>query len=779
MNKCKFTYVFVCICMFLLPAKTYSIITSETEFHQICDSYLHKLDKNLLLISIDQFLKEHKSSDYVPTVRYIKALVLDDFKKSTLELNTIVKKYPDSAVAPLSYYLLGKYYYDNQRYMLARKHFEDLIKKYNDHFLVRESYLNIAKCYTFAHDLGNAEETLKKILLEIAPFYISNDDLNYIFGVILYERNLIADAVLKFEKVNSPRSYYYRALCYIKLNKYLPAMTALRKLIKEYPKHELSQPAQLLLAECFYRTENYSLAYSKYNSLLTEPYYKNNLDFLLFRIATCLFYQLQYERSINMFRKISSKYPHSSLVPYCWYMIAEAYVRKGKITEALENYSYLIKKYPSSNIIPYVYYYVGWHYIQQEDYSAAINSLNSFIKYFPDHKLYPQCLLMLGEAYYRDKQYHLALTQFQRILKVVSGKDELSDIAFYCILKVFFAQKRYEHIVSHYHYVLKQKPLVHNKWRAYSYLIIGESYLKLNYYPQATKTYNFIIREFPQKEITYLALHGKAYCHFLAHEYSLAEAEREKLAQYLSESQASIQASNELELGKIYYNQKKFEEAARAFEDFIANHPGHSSAPEALYWGGKAYYKLKYYGTAIKLWIALVEQYLTHPLRPDALMKIADTYFRAQHYTDAIKYYQMILNEYPDLSETVKMAHLHIAQSFYNAGQYIDAITKYGEVLNNYPDDSIAQDALDGITMVTYKLTAQQIKEDIDLVPLKKYLKEHPASRLAASVVYRIAERLFYKRRWSDSLVYFEKLLSEYETEKYTENTYYYIAEAY
>jgi tol-pal system protein YbgF len=93
-----------------------------------------------------------------------------------------------------------------------------------------------------------------------------------------------------------------------------------------------------------------------------------------------------------------------------------------------------------------------------------------------------------------------------------------------------------------------------------------------------------------------------------------------------------------------------FENAAKAYTDFIQQYPASSLAPFALFEKGSAYYVIKDYPTAILLRQEFVDKYPTHPLAPEALLNLSANQLELGNSTAARGALESLLANYPKSS---------------------------------------------------------------------------------------------------------------------------------
>lgn len=111
---------------------------------------------------------------------------------------------------------------------------------------------------------------------------------------------------------------------------------------------------------------------------------------------------------------------------------------------------------------------------------------------------------------------------------------------------------------------------------------------------------------------------------------------------------ASIQAEYDAAKALLSPQQKRYAEAAKAFDVFVDRHPGHALASNAQYWLGEAHYVTQNNAAALKAFEGVVNGYPGSTKVPDALYKIGKIKQASGDRDAARRSYETVLAEYPD-----------------------------------------------------------------------------------------------------------------------------------
>ncbi len=94
--------------------------------------------------------------------------------------------------------------------------------------------------------------------------------------------------------------------------------------------------------------------------------------------------------------------------------------------------------------------------------------------------------------------------------------------------------------------------------------------------------------------------------------------------------------------------QKRYEEAAKAFAEFVAKYPQDELTPNAQYWLGEAYYVSQRNQDALQAFEVVVEKYPDSTKAPGALFKVGRLQQAAGNQDAARASYRRVVKDYPD-----------------------------------------------------------------------------------------------------------------------------------
>ncbi len=98
----------------------------------------------------------------------------------------------------------------------------------------------------------------------------------------------------------------------------------------------------------------------------------------------------------------------------------------------------------------------------------------------------------------------------------------------------------------------------------------------------------------------------------------------------------------------------KYDQAAAALRDFLAQHPQHELASNAMYWLGEAHYVRRDYPAALAAFEGMLRDYPGARKSPDALLKIGYCQYELKRYGPARETLTRLTQEYPETPAAVE-----------------------------------------------------------------------------------------------------------------------------
>src|SRR5262249_42768622 len=308
------------------------------------------------------------------------------------------------------------------------------------------------------------------------------------------------------------------------------------------------------------------------------------------------------------------------------------------------------------------------------------------------------------------------------------------------------------------HLLLQKLPPSKSAWRAHAVLFDADASAAQGRFPEAQASLERLTHDFPDNSIGASANRLLAWTYARQGRASLAIATEEKLvARYGASDDSEVLSASFLDIAHVRFNQKRFAEAAAAYEDFLRRFPTHPKRALALYKAGLWYLRLHRAGDAVDRWESIVRANPETPIAERAWARAGDLYFQAERYEDAKLCYQGLLNHFASTS-AAPIAMLRMAQCDYNAGRDAAALEGFSQTIARFPGTGIAREAGRGSELALYRLGQTPNGTAV----LAKLIDQYPNSSFAADAQFQIAWRAYQNKRFADAAEGFRRVVSQF-----------------
>jgi len=127
-----------------------------------------------------------------------------------------------------------------------------------------------------------------------------------------------------------------------------------------------------------------------------------------------------------------------------------------------------------------------------------------------------------------------------------------------------------------------------------------------------------------------------------------ARVEERSPAPASASDRAKIEAEYQAAYDLLSPQQRRYQDAAKAFAAFLKRYPGDELAPNAQYWLGEAHYVSQHNAEALQAFEAVVSQYPESTKAPGALFKMGRLQQAAGNNDAARASYEKVLKDYPE-----------------------------------------------------------------------------------------------------------------------------------
>ena len=461
-----------------------------------------------------------------------------------------------------------------------------------------------------------------------------------------------------------------------------------------------------LLAEAYYRTEDYENAIVHFNAYIQQGEQVNPI--VHFLLGQSYFKVNEFENAIDNLEKVSNAV--DSIAQHATYCLGASYLEVEQFNYALQafkksaTYSYNIQLQEDA-----FYNYAKLSYQLDLPFDNTLAVLKTYLEKYDNalHKKEIETLMVqtfqgsskYDEAFEALKDIHLPSNEQQKALQ---------QLAFFLGVKEY-NKTNYNEALSYFN--LATQYLVDNKIAYVTIFWLADCYYQLNEFEKSAELYASL----PVNNTTDLEVYDKlkqynlAYAYFKQGEYTLANSyfrKYEKLAtdsMYLNDAYLRIAdcffMTQEYSLSENYYDK------AIAYSLFDEDYAMYKRSV-ALRLVGKNI-------TKVKLLNHLISDFLTSAYYDNALYDLARYYKNNGKNDLALSYYDKLLEQTRD-EQFVADAHLSKGMIYFNSSKVEQAITSFLFVVNNFQQTIYFKEALSGLQAAYVSLA--KVNEYLEIV---------------------------------------------------------------
>lgn len=645
--------------------------------------------------------------------------------------------------------------------------------------------------------LANAQESSK----------FKELDKEFRKGLHLYDIQQYNAAYRSFEKVNEDiikfskiqlsndakqmlvHSQYYMAICDLELY-HQGAENKLMAFVEQYPENPLSKTASYELGSFYYRQRNFSKSIEWFEKTEQNLLSKSAQNEYNFRYGYSLFETEKFSLASEQFEKLldkNSKYTY----PAAYYDGIIQYNSKNYGT-ALTRFEFVKASKTYADIAPY---YICKIYYDQKNYKEALKAVAEAIQNTQIKNLNDIYIIGAASAFV-VKDWSKCIEYYE----LASKKTSLNELASYELGYSYFETKQYQkaidnlkltadkktvytqhslYLLGQSFYNLNDKPSARNAFgkaaklkeekflSASSLLNYAKLSYELNFYQTAIESFQDYIDEYPDSADAEdaQALLGEAL--LFTRNYKLAIEILDKIQPRTKRANVAFQKVSYYR-GIELFNEGKFQEAIKLFNQSLSNPLDKSIQTFAWYWKAESYYQLSNFDEALK-YFSLYEQSdikFNNELNSAVHYQLGYTYFKKEDYRSSIVYFDRFLKSESKLganqnSKRYNDAILRLADGYFMIKEYDKALFSYNKIINEKlagSDYSLFQKSM---------ILGLQNKQNDKIITLKLLLSNFPNSTYSDDATYEIGTGYFVMNNIPDAIQYFLGLIQKYPNSRF------------
>ncbi|MGC8770394.1 MAG: tetratricopeptide repeat protein [Brevinematia bacterium] len=196
-------------------------------------------------------------------------------------------------------------------------------------------------------------------------------------------------------------------------------------------------------------------------------------------------------------------------------------------------------------------------------------------------------------------------------------------------------------------------------------------------------------------------------------------------------------------LAKKWYDDKKFDKAAKEFEEIYNKYPFYESNNTVLYYAGKSYFNIKDYKKSIYFFDKLYVNSKREIEKRQSTFELGKSYFFSANYAKALLFFQEFISKYND-SPVIHAAIYYAANSNEKIGRKTEAILLYDFLIQSYPDSPYVNNAKNSINSLLNISSYDSKKSNIKIEDKAK--PEVEKKEIIITNIISITNELIYEK---------------------------------
>ncbi|MBU0900094.1 tetratricopeptide repeat protein [bacterium] len=388
-----------------------------------------------------------------------------------------------------------------------------------------------------------------------------------------------------------------------------------------------------------------------------------------FLLASCYRKLRMEEKAIFYYQEAIRE--KSSFSDYALYHMGECYFELKEYQKALEGFKELTTKYPQTFLKSKALYRIAQNSFMLEDYLSAIKEYQEFIRWFPADEKKLKTLYQIALSYQNLGNWQEAFLRYQEIIR----QDPKHRMALESLKKI-------EEILAAYPIELKADEYLAQAKGWYYHQKYEKAYLICQKVIEIEKDNLLLIKA--------LSLLGDS---FYEERNFLAAIGAYQKALSISSNEGA--ASSYYKLALAYLKTDKEKEAERMLKKFAFNYPKNSYAVKMLHLLANRYYEKEKHQQAIKIYQHIYKKYPKNDLAEQAIWMSGWCYLKLKDYRKSIIIFKYLIKEYPQ-SSYLTQAYFWVGKCYQRLNKPKKASLNYCQVVSkdNYYYQYLAKDSL-------------------------------------------------------------------------------------
>ncbi len=599
------------------------------------------------LEALDGFLASGASGDLRLRAQLRKGEVLYRLKKApeaVAVLEPLAKEGTAESVRVPALYYLGRANHDAGRLREAQTALKTLVEKHPGSALTPFARYQLAYVYLGLNEFENAASEFSNVA-----------------------GSAEADDALRME------CRFRAAEAYDKLGWHEPALQAYEQLRRDFPDSEYAGKAAAGYAGSLYRAGRFEEARAAAAEYLKRYPDAESAAAMRFLTAACLEQEKRYDEAVAAYRRVLQEGGASEFVSRARYKIAWSLYRAGKTQEAQAEAARFLQEHADSPLAGDAAFLSGVILEAEKDYAGALPRFLNVAEKYPQSEFAPEALFKAAECLNRLGRLEEASQAYERFVQRYRD-HALAEEAILRAGDAAFARSSYETAVARYKEILEFVPGPATEEETLYRLALAHH--NLQDAKASAEAFGKLVEKYPD------STHA-AEAHLRIGDYLLSEGKDPLKAVTAYEEAQRRDKSGPLAaailrgLALARYEAKDQDGAAEVFLKLMSEHPEVSLGDKTYAWVGERFLEQKKWNEAALAFETLLKRNPDYAEADTVRLKLAEAREASGAVDEALKHYRALAES--GGAELSAEARFQLAQALEAAGKGEEAVKLYEE----------------------------------------------------------------------------------------------------
>ncbi|QMU65498.1 MAG: tetratricopeptide repeat protein [Flavobacteriaceae bacterium] len=659
-----------------------------------------------------------------------------------------VEKHPNSTKKDKAYFLVGNYYFANREAAHALKWYSKTNRDGLSEDNKKELDFKMGYALLTTQRLTSAKSRFLKLIND-AKY---GNDSRYYYGYIAYKQEDYEEAKTTLNMLADEEAYknevtYFLLDISFKSGKFEKCIEVGLKLLEKAKPKERSEIAKIV-GESYFNLKEYKKAIPYLEEYRGKKGKWSNTDY--YQLGFVYYKQNDFKKAVSYFNKIIDTKNNVSQNAY--YNLGECYMHLDKKTEALNafknasemDFNATVKEDAALN-------YAKLSYEEGNPYKSVAEVLQDFLKAYPESPSYQEINELVVSSYLYQQDYIGALAYLAKN-KSAQNKELTYEVSYYRGVQLFTEKKLPESVPFFIAGMKSSDKIITVKsqyWKAEANYQLGNFQNALDDFIAFKKNvYSKKVEEF--KEVDY----------HLGYSYFKLKKYREAAKAF----QAFIATNNEdivitddaiVRKGDSEFATKDYRKAIKTYKKVIDSYD--TGADYAQYQSAMSYGFLKNNNEKINQLLSFNKNFQTSNLKDDAYFQLGNTYAIEKDVDNAHIFYQKLITEFPKSSYNPNSL-LRKGLLYFNENENDKALNLFKQIVAKYPNSNEAKQAVSSARNVYIELGT--VDEYAIWVKTIKFVNVSDAE--LDNTMYESAENKFLENKTNAAISGFQKYLKTF-----------------